>query len=154
MSRSANAAASIERSRVRRGDAARPPGRDPALLHQRPQPREPVGQLEGVGDQLPGGVQGDPERRTEVAGRELRHQRRTLAGQRDEGLAVQVDLAPVRRPLVGGAGVQVRPLERRRQLLGRGDASRGLAAPPERARSPRPRVRPGVRSRVVVMEEL
>ncbi len=102
------------------GDQPGPPHRDLSGLDQVPQPRQPVGELEGVGDQLAGGVVADPERGGQVGGCELRDPRGTGAGERDQGLAVQVDLAPVRRGLLRGAGVQPCPHQRELELLDRG----------------------------------
>ena len=79
-----------------------------------------MGELEGVGDQLASGVVADPERGGQVGWGELRHPRGTRTGERDQGLAVQVDLAPVRRGLLGRAGVQACPNQRELELLDRG----------------------------------
>ena len=68
-----------------------------AGLHQVPQPGESVRELEGVGDQLAGGVVGDPECGGEVGGCELRDPRGAGAGERAQVLAVEVGLAPVGR---------------------------------------------------------
>ena len=75
---------------------ARHTGTSPASTRC-PQAREPVGELESVGDQLAGGVVGDPKRGGEVGGCELRDPRSAGTGQRGQVLAVQVGLAPVRR---------------------------------------------------------
>ena len=66
-------------------DRARPPRRDPAGVDLRPQPREPVAQLEGVADELLRRGRRDPEDGAELGEAELRHQRRTLTG---DGLLV------------------------------------------------------------------
>ena len=86
------------------GDLACPPHRNTADPDQVPQPREPVSELEGVGEQLPGGVVADRQGGGQVGGGELRDPGRAGAGERDQGLAVQVRLPPVRRGLVLGQG--------------------------------------------------
>ena len=99
------------------GDQPGPPHRDLTGQHPLPESREPVGELEGVGDQLPAGVVGDPERGGEVDGCELRDPRCTGTGERDQAFVVQVGLTPVRGCLVGGAGVQPGPLQCQFDLL-------------------------------------
>ena len=54
-------------------------------------------QLQGVADQLPAGVVADPQVRGQLGRCELRDLRGALPGQRDQTLAVQVDLAPAGR---------------------------------------------------------
>ena len=54
-------------------------------LHLRPQPRQPVAQLEGVADELLRRHRGDAEDGAELGDAELRHQRAALAG---DGLLV------------------------------------------------------------------
>ena len=76
-------------------------------------------ELEGVGDQLAAGVLADPERCGEVDGCELRDPGSTRTGQWDQAFAVQVGLAPMRRCLVGRAGMQPRPLQCQLELLDR-----------------------------------
>ncbi len=117
ISRSANNAAFDGEVGGFPGDQPGPPHRDLTGQHPLPESRQPVGQLEGVGDQLPGGVVGDPERGGQVDGGELRDPRRTRSGERDQALVVQVGLAPVRGCLVGRAGVQPRPLQGQLELL-------------------------------------
>ena len=99
------------------GDQPGPPHRHRTGDHPVPQPGEPAGQLEGVGDQLPAGVLADPQCGGQVGGGELRDPRGTRTGQRDQALAVQVGLTPVRRCLLGRAGMQPRPHQRHLQLL-------------------------------------
>ena len=79
-----------------------------------------MGQLEGVGEQLPCSVVADPEGGSKVGGCELRDPRRTGAGERGQSLAVQVGLAPVGRSPLGRAGVQLCPDQRELELLDRG----------------------------------
>ena len=101
------------------GDQPGPPHRNRSGPDQVPEPWEAVGELEGVGDQLAGGVVADREGGGQVGGGELRHPRGAGAGERGQGLAVQVDLAPVRRGLVGRAGVQVCPDQGELEFLDR-----------------------------------
>ena len=99
------------------GDQPGPPHRDLTGHHPLPETWESVGKLEGVGDQLPSGVVGDPERCGEVDGGELRDPRCTRTGEWDQAFVVQVGLAPVGGGFVGRAGVQPRPLECQLELL-------------------------------------
>ena len=92
------------------GDRPGPPHRHPARDHEVPQAGEAVGQLQGVGDQLPARVEDDVERGGQLGRGELGDQRRAFAGERGDGLVEQVGLAPVGGPLVLRAGVQQRPL--------------------------------------------
>nr|WP_255890180.1 hypothetical protein [Nocardioides astragali] len=57
-----------------------PPRRDPTRLHLRPQPREPVPQLQGVPDQPLRRHRRDPEDGAELGDAELRHRRAALTG--------------------------------------------------------------------------
>ena len=63
-------------------DRAGPPCRDPSGVDLRPQPREAVAQLEGVADELLRRGRRDPEDGAELGEAELRHERRTLTGDR------------------------------------------------------------------------
>ena len=60
------------------GDRAGPPRGNPAGVDLRPQPRQPVAQLEGVADELLRRGRRDPEDGAELGETELRDQRRTL----------------------------------------------------------------------------
>lgn len=111
MSRSANAAASTERVAGVLGDLPCPPHRDLACCGEVAEPGESVGELEGVADQEPGGVQGDPEGGAEVGGGELGHPGCAFPGERGDGFVVQVGFAPVGGVLGLWAGVQPGPRE-------------------------------------------
>ena len=99
------------------GDQPGPPHRNRTGSDQRPEPRQPAGQFEGVGDQLATGVVADPEGSGEVDRCELRDPWSTRTGQRDQAFAVQVGLTPVGRQLIGRAGVQPGPLKGHLQLF-------------------------------------
>ncbi len=92
------------------GDLTGAPQRHPTGAGVLPEPRQAVDQLQGVGQQVPGRVQADPQRGTEIGGRELPHQRRPHTGQRGDGLLEQAPLAPRRGQLVLRARVQPGPL--------------------------------------------
>ena len=63
-------------------DRAGPPRRHPSGVDLRPQPREAVAQLEGVADELLRRGRRDTQDGAELGEAELRHQRRTLTGDR------------------------------------------------------------------------
>ncbi len=63
--------------------------RHPELTHQRPQPREAVGQVQHVTHQRQGGFVGEIECGGELGRRELRDQRRAGTGERDHLLPEQ-----------------------------------------------------------------
>ena len=73
-----------------------PPRGHGAGQDQVEEPGQPVPQLQGVADQLPAGVVGDPQVRGQLGRCELRDLRGALPGQRDQALAVQVHLTPAR----------------------------------------------------------
>ena len=91
------------------GDPAAPPDRHLQGLEAAPGVREPVDQVEGVGEQGLGGVGGHPEGEAEGFGCERGHQRGALPAQRLVGVQVAV-AAPHRDAGVGGGGVQDAPL--------------------------------------------
>ena len=96
------------------GDPERPPHRQPAGPDSRPQARESVAELEDPPQIGLSGIGGHPEGGGELHRRELRDQRRTLAGDRDRLVAEE--------PVVGDLAVRVdlvehRPLDRQVQLL-------------------------------------
>ena len=106
------------------GDPAGPPDRDVEGLDAAPGVREPVDQVEGVGEQGLGGVGGDTEGEAEGFGCERGDQRGALAAERLVGVQVAV-AAPDRDAGVGGGGVQDAPLVGELEL-----AEVGFAADP------------------------
>ena len=121
------------------------PGLDPP-----PDPGEAVPELEGVADVPLPRIGRHTERGGELGDRELRHQRRTLTGDRHPGLAVgtrgeglglqdRVD------------GVHRRPVHRRAQQPG---LRRGPRSPASHARQPAPRRRCRSRACVSIMGQL
>jgi hypothetical protein len=114
-------------SAVRRARLHGPGHLQGTVLHQRPQPWEPVADLDRFGDQREPGRVGEPERGGELLDRVLRDRRRPGAGQRGPVEAAR----PQRRRqttgrlagegcgrLVGGGRVQVHPVHRQRQQPG------------------------------------
>ncbi len=93
------------------GDPTGLPGRQVPGGHPRPQPRQPVAQLEGVSDVALPGLGGQPDRGRELRDRELRHQRRPRAGDWDRRIA-----EPTR---VAGGAEHLGGLQRLRRMLGR-----------------------------------
>ena len=91
------------------GDPAGPPDRDVQRLGAAPGVREPVDQVEGVGDQRHRGTGGDAEGEAEGFGRERGHRRGAVAAEGLVGVQVRV-AAPDRGAGVGGGGVQEAPL--------------------------------------------
>ena len=124
-------AASWDRSRVCSA-MNRPSGRQAQLLDVLVDPRQPTGQLQGVAHQHLGGLALPAQHGGQLGGCELRHQRRTLTGQRDQLLP---EHPPRGVPLVGGRMHQ-RPLPRRRQQV-------RVGPHPRRHRRPRRPQHPG-----------
>ncbi len=122
-----------ERHRVGRelgggpGDLAGLPRLQPAVLDQRPQPREPVAELDRLGHQRQPGRVGQVQGRGELLDRVLGHRRRADPGQRGpveerrtqrrRQTAGTLGRERRRRMLVGGR-VQVHPVHRQRQQPG------------------------------------
>ena len=141
-------------SRVRRrgqaggqgGGLPGPPRGHGAGQDQVEEPGQPVPQLQGVADQLPAGVVGDPQVRGQLDRCELRDLRGALPGQRDQPLAVQVHLTPPGGLPAAGHGVQVGPLRGDHQQLGRGGqlGPAGGAGPVQHRVGAGPGLRPGL----------
>ena len=107
--RSTWAAAFTDRAWVLLGDPAGPPDRDVQRLGAAPGVREPVDQVEGVGDQGHRGGGGHAEGEAEGFGRERRHRGGAVTAERLVGVQVAV-AAPDGGAGVGGGGVQDAPL--------------------------------------------
>ena len=93
----------------RLGDPAGPPDRDVQRLGAAPGVREPVDQVEGVGDQRHRRTRGDAEGEAEGFGCERGHRGGAVAAERLVGVQVRV-AAPGGGAGVGGGGVQDAPL--------------------------------------------
>ena len=102
------------------GDPAGLPGRHLQPGHAFPEKREPVAQVEGVGDQLCPGRRGHAQRQRERFGGERRHGRGAVAAERlvgqEGGTAEGLD------PGVGGGGVEVGPVGGELELAERGSS--------------------------------
>ena len=107
--RSTWAAAFTDRAWVLLGDPAGPPDRDVQRLGAAPGVREPVDQVEGVGDQGHRGGGGDAEGEAEGFGCERGHRGGAVTAERLVGVQVAV-AAPGGGAGVGGGGVQDAPL--------------------------------------------
>ncbi len=101
------------------GDLAGLPRLHVELFDEPPDPREPVLEVEGVGDQLHPGQGGDAERGGDRFGRERGDGRGALATQGlvDVQDAGQCVAGPGGHPGVGGGGVQHAPLRGQPQLV-------------------------------------
>ncbi len=98
------------------GDRAGSPHRDGSAFDEVEEAGESVGELEGVGEQLLGGLQGDAQGGGEGGGCELIDQRCTGTGQGCTGGEEAVVVLPAGRVLVA-AGVQQRPLDGELELF-------------------------------------
>ena len=88
---STNAAASGDNAEGGLRDPAGPPGLEVTGLHPCPAAGQSVLQLDRRRNQRPAGVGGAADRERELGDAELRDQRRTLAGQREAGVAGRGD---------------------------------------------------------------
>ncbi len=117
-----------------RRDLPGPPGLQLPALHPRPQPRQPVPQLQGVPDQQRPGMRGQAERGPQLTGRELRHLRGAVPGQRHQ-LLDPLDQEPAqaepRRGPTGQHRMQVRPVRGDREQV----RLRPVSSPPAPHRS-------------------
>ncbi len=121
------------------GDLAGLPRRHPQRFDGRPDPGEPMLEVQGVGQQLEPGQGGDPESGGERFGRERRHQRRPLPTQGFVGRveAGEAGVGPGHKPRLGSGRVQHTPLGRDPELGSAGLRSRTSASRRGRAATPR-----------------
>jgi hypothetical protein len=101
------------------GDPPRPPRRQRPGPHPSPDLRQPVGQLQRVGDQDPPGPGREAQCGGELGDRELTDQRCTRTGDRDPGV-LPPPRPPGRRILDLGDLVQLSPLDRHLEHTGLG----------------------------------